>query len=423
MVKIHVVRAGETLWRISNQYKVGIQEIVSANKLDNPNVLVVGQALVIPTPEDAHIVKPGETLWIIARRYGVSINDIVNENKLSNPDLVFTGTTLKIPKPGIEVNGYLTPTGSKGEAILKDTGADLTYVSIFSYAVRADGSLINKNDASVLQAAKEKKVVPLMSITNFAGDMFSKELAHEILSSNEVQEKLLDNIVSIMKEKGFGGLNIDFEYILQTDREAYNNFLRKAAGRMRANGFSISTALAPKYYAGQKGLLYEAHDYPVHGQIADFVVIMTYEWGWSGGPPWAIAPINEVRKVLDYAVTAIPRNKIMMGIPLYAYDWKLPYIKGTTFAEIFTPDEAVRRAARYGAAIQYNELYKSPFYRYKDESGAEHEVWFEDARSYLVKYDTVKEYGLRGASYWELNTGSTQNWPVLLSRFKVKKLL
>jgi spore germination protein len=280
-----------------------------------------------------------------------------------------------------------------------------------------------KNDASVLQVAKEKRVVPLMSITNFADGLFSKELAHSILSSDEVQETLLTNIVGIMKDKGFGGLNIDFEYILQADRELYNSFLRKAADRMRANGYSISTALAPKYSAGQAGLLYEAHDYPVHGQIADFVVIMTYEWGWSGGPPWAIAPINEVRKVLDYAVSAIPRNKIMMGIPLYAYDWKLPYVKGTTIAEVFTPDDAVRRAANVGAEIQYNELYKSPFYRYKDESGADHEVWFEDVRSYQVKYETIKEYGLRGASYWELNLKSTQNWAALLNNFKVRKLI
>ncbi len=422
-MKIHVVRAGETLWRISNLYKISIQEIASANSLDNPNVLVIGQALVIPTVDDVHIVKPGETLWIIARRYGVSLRELINENELTNPDLVFPGTTLRIPKPSIEINGYLTPTDSTGEAILRGTGDDLTYVSIFSYIVRADGSLSTKDDELVLQAAKEKRVVPLMSITNFAGGLFSKELAHEVLSSGEVQETLLTNIVNIMKEKGFGGLNIDFEYILQTDRESYNSFLVKAAERMRANGYSISTALAPKYSAGMTELLYEAHDYPVHGQVADFVVIMTYEWGWSGGPPWAISPINEVRRILDYAVTVIPRNKILMGIPLYAYDWKLPYVKGTTIAEIFTPDEAVTRAAKYGVAIQYNELYKSPFYRYKDERGAEHEVWFEDVRSYQVKYDTIKEYGLRGASYWELNLKSTQNWHALLSRFRVKKLI
>ena len=422
-MKIHVVRTGETLWRISNLYKIGIQEIANANNLDNPNVLVVGQALVIPTPDEIHVIRAGETLWTIARRYNVSLRELISENQIENPDLVYPGTTLRIPKPSIEVNGYLTPTGPMGEAILRGTGDDLTYVSIFSYAVRADGSLSTKNDTSVLQVAKEQRVVPLMSITNFAGGLFSKELAHAVLSDTEVQEKLLTNIVNIMREKDFGGLNIDFEYIPQTDRELYNSFLRKAADRMRANGYSISTALAPKYSAGQAGLLYEAHDYPVHGQVADFVVIMTYEWGWSGGAPWAIAPINEVRKVLDYAVTVIPRNKIMMGIPLYAYDWNLPYVKGTTIAEIFTPDDAVRRAASVGTEIQYNELYKSPFYRYRDASGTEHEVWFEDVRSYKAKYDTIREYGLRGASYWELNLESTQNWPALLSDFRVKKLL
>ena len=102
-------------------------------------------------------------------------------------------------------------------------------------------------------------------------------------------------------------------------------------------GYSVSTALAPKTKADQVGLLYEAHDYPVHGALCDFVVLMTYEWGYAAGPPWAIAPINEVRRVLDYAVTAIPRNKILMGMPTYGRDWKLPFVAGTSIASTISP--------------------------------------------------------------------------------------
>ncbi len=47
----------------------------------------------------------------------------------------------------------------------------------------------------------------------------------------------------------------------------------------------------------------------------------------------AVAPINEVRKVINYAASVIPANKIFMGMPLYGYDWTLPYIPGGEFAE------------------------------------------------------------------------------------------
>ena len=54
---------------------------------------------------------------------------------------------------------------------------------------------------------------------------------------------------------------------------------------------------------------------------------MTYEWGYLFGPPMATAPVNMVRQVLDYGVTTIDPNKILMGIPNYAYDWSLPFIQ------------------------------------------------------------------------------------------------
>jgi len=398
-----------------------MDEIIRANQLSNPNLLIIGQSLVIPTQDDIHIVRPGESLWSIANQYGVSLQALIQENQIQNPSLIYPGQIIRIPKPTIEVNGYLTRTGTSGEQILRYTGEFLTYLSMFSYRIQADGSLIPLNDESVLAMARQMGVVPLMTITNFAERGFSSDLAHALLTSPETQEELLSNILNIMSEKGFEGLNIDFEYVYPDDRELYNQFLARAADAMHSNNYSISTALAPKIRADQPGLLYEAHDYPVHGELADFVILMTYEWGWSGGPPMAIAPINEVRRVLDYAVSVIPRSKILMGIPLYGRDWRLPYTPGTR-ATTITLQEALRRAIRYGAQIEYNTLYQSPYFRYVDEVGVQHEVWFEDARSFQAKYDTIKEYGLRGASYWELNLEAPQNWPVLVSNFRVRKL-
>jgi spore germination protein len=419
---IHVVKRGDTLWNISNLYKVSMKQIIEANQLDNPDLLMIGQALVIPVYDKFHIVRPGETLWSISQHYNVSLNDLIRENRIANPNLIFPGQILRIPRPVIEVNGYLTRTGEVGEQIIKNLAQHLTYVSMFSYKVQADGGLTPIDDVSVVKEALNAGVAPLMTITNFTERRFSSELAHTVLSDTEVQDKLLTNILNTMNEKGFKGLNIDFEYVFPEDRELYNKFLEKAANKMHANSYSISTALAPKVKATQEGLLYEAHDYPAHGRLADFVVLMTYEWGWAGGPPMAIAPINSVRQVLDYAVTAIPRSKILMGVPLYGRDWKLPYVRGTSIAETITLNEAIRRAARYRAQILYNDLYQSPYYRYVDENGIEHEVWFEDARSFQAKYNTVKEYGLRGVSYWELGVPAPQNWYVLEHNFRVRKL-
>src|SRR5690606_33478461 len=101
-----------------------------------------------------------------------------------------------------------------------------------------------------------------------------------VLSSPQIQDKLLDNILRVMEEKGYRGLNVDFENVRQSDREAYNRFLQKAVDRLHPRGFFVSTAVAPKTSSEQKGLLYEAHDYEAQGRIVDFIILMTYEWGY-----------------------------------------------------------------------------------------------------------------------------------------------
>jgi spore germination protein len=182
------------------------------------------------------------------------------------------------------------------------------------------------------------------------------------------------------------------------------------------------TAVAPKLSAAQTGLLYEAHDYPFHGATVDKVILMTYEWGYLSGPPQAVAPLNQVKRVLDYAVSVIPRNKILMGIPNYGYDWVLPYVRGTK-ATTFSNVEAVARALRNKADIKYDAAAQSPYFNYYDSQKRQHIAWFEDARSIVQKLNLVDEYKLAGISYWTIERPFPQNLVVLNSMYNVKKVV
>jgi spore germination protein len=182
----------------------------------------------------------------------------------------------------------------------------------------------------------------------------------------------------------------------------------------------MSTALAPKTSATQQGKWYEAHDYRAHGQIADFVVIMTYEWGYSGGPAMAVSPIDQVRRVLEYALTEMPPNKILMGQNLYGYDWTLPFVQGSV-ARAVSPQQAIELAAANNVPIQYDTKAQAPFFRYTADDGKQHEVWFEDARSIQAKFNLIKELGIRGMSYWKLGLAFPQNWLLIVENFNVVK--
>jgi len=148
------------------------------------------------------------------------------------------------------------------------------------------------------------------------------------------------------------------------------------------------------------------------GAAADKIFVMTYEWGYTYGPPMAVAPINSVRRVLDYAVSEIPAGKIFMGMPNYAYDWILPYKKGETRATLISNEAAAETALQYGAEIKFDEEAQTPYFNYTAD-GNVHEVWFEDARSIFRKLSLVPEYGLHGGLYWNLNRENPQNTAVL----------
>ena len=422
---IHVVKPGDSIYSIGKFYGVSPDKIIADNELEDPGRLVVGQTIVVIPRSARYSADQGETIDTIAEKYGTTPRGLEKMNPGLAGD-VKEGQKLFLPRNPlrqrtIEVNGYAFPNINMD--VLRKTLPYLTYLSIFSYEVRADGSLKPINDEPLIQAARAANVAPMMVITNLAETGgFSSDLARTILTNTQVRETLIRNIISTLQTKNYRGLDIDFEYIYPADRERYNEFLRIIIDRLRRLGFIVTTAVAPKIAADQPGLLYEAHDYPVHGALADHVILMTYEWGYTYGPPRAVAPLNEVRRVINYAVSAIPRRKILMGIPNYGYNWTLPFQTGDA-ATAVTNVGAVELAARENAAISYDPRAQAPYFTYYDDTNREHVVWFEDARSIQAKLRLVEEYNLGGVSYWTIGRYFPQNWLVLSSMFNIRKIL
>ncbi len=320
----------------------------------------------------------------------------------------------------IDVNGYAFPNIS--DEALNNTLPNLTFLSPFSYQVKPDGTLTPIKDTPLVQTARAKGVAPMMVISNIGEDGFSSDIAHEVLNDTQVQQTLLDNVVKTLKSKNYYGLDIDFEYVYPNDREAYNRFLEKVVARLRPLGYSIVSALAPKTSADQQGLLYEAHDYAAHGRLMDHVILMTYEWGYTYGPPMAVAPIDQVRRVLDFAVSVIPSEKILMGMPNYGYDWTLPYKKGTA-ARSLSFVQARELAQKEGATIEFDETAQAPYFNYTDDEGVEHVVWFDNEASIRARLGLIDDYNLGGVSYWTINRYSPESFTVLNEMYNVNKLL
>lgn len=427
-MQIHVVEPGQSIFEIARLYNTTVASIVGANEVANPNQLVVGQTLVIPIIGSYHWVQPGDSLYSIGRSYGISFQTLAEVNRIPLNQPLQIGQRLYIPprsKREAEINAYAEPLGGTVSAALEESARKaaphLTYLAPFSYQIQRDGTLKAPPLNNFPAIARNNNATLMMVVTNLEEGQFSADLGRIILTNEQIQNRLLDNIISTAKQYNFSDIHFDMEFLPQELRENYNNFLRKAKSRLSAEGLLMSTALAPKTSATQAGPWYEAHDYGAHGEIADFVVLMTYEWGYSGGPAMAVSPIGPVRDVIEYALTEMPASKIMMGQNLYGYDWTLPFVPGGEYARAISPQQAIQLAADHNVAISYDTKAQAPHFNYRDNEGKEHEVWFEDARSIQAKFDLVKELGLRGVSYWKLGIPFPQNWLLIEDNFEVVK--
>lgn len=374
---IYIVQSGDTIDRIAGLFGIGVSEISYVNQIPYPYRLAVGQAVLIPT---------GQT----------------EEEKRT-----------------IQTNGYAYPFISNW--VLEQTLPYLSNLLIFSYGFSETGDLIPPavSDDWMLERAEQAGAASVLVLTPLGIDgRFNNNLIHAVVTNDEAKENLIVNLLSTTEEKGFQGVDVDFEYIRAEDRDLFTAFVAELRQRMNLVGRQVSVALAPKTSADQPGLLYEGKDYRGLGEAADEVLLMAYEWGYTYGPAMAVAPLNKVRQVVEYALTEIPAEKINLGIPNYGYDWTLPYVKGESKAVTIGNVEAVQIAINNGVEIGFDDVAQSPFILY-ERDGVQHEVWFEDVRSLQAKYDLIKEYSLRGFGVWQIMRLFRASWFLMTDNFYV----
>ena len=427
-MQIYVVKSGDSIPRIAEAYGVTPALLAADNGLAVGSPLAVGQTLVVRFPRTIHTVSAGETIYSVALAYGTDTVTLYRNNYfLHGLPAVRSGDILVIDYEQEEklgtfgVNGYAYPyiDIERLDAALPY----LTYLTPFTYGISAEGDLLPLGDAELLAAAGHYRTPGLMHLSTLTEEGgFSNDRSSVLLRSEENQERLILAIIQNLRRKNYYGLDVDFEFVYPEERGAYAAFINRLRERLNPLGYPVLVALAPKTSAEQQGLLYEAHDYALLGAAANAVFLMTYEWGYTYGPPMAVAPIPSVRAVLDYAVTEIAREKIFMGIPLYGYDWTLPFQAGASKAESLSPRRAVEIAVQYGAEIRYDETAQAPYFYYTPRSGRQHVVWFEDARSMEAKLRLAAEYGFQGVGFWNLMREMPQLWPLLDSLYSIETL-
>ncbi len=443
-MEIYVVRPGDTVDSIARLTGADLSSMIEVNQLVYPYRLAVGQALLLSSgtekasgdntgdggrimasgSETDSAAEPGDAL-----DSSESPRDASERNAAYRDAFGSNGASLNAPQSNEAAGrapGSASASGSAGGYaypfispwVLAETLPYLTELYVFSYGFTAEGDLIPpaEDDGWMVREALAHGVKPMLTLTPLGADgHFNDHLVSAAVNSQSVQLKLLRGLAGVLAEKGYAGVNIDFEYVAAADRDAFTEFVARAARLLNQFEYEVSVALAPKTSDGQPGLLYEGMDYAGLGEAADWVLLMTYEWGYTYGPPMAVAPINQVRRVVEYARNRIPAEKIRLGVPNYGYDWPFPYVRGTTKAATLGNVEAVQTAILHGAEIRFDETAQSPYFRYW-QYGVQHEAWFEDVRSCAAKFRLAEEYGLSGIGVWQIMQLFRAGWELYAKR-------
>ncbi len=419
-MQIYIVKSGDSLYSIAKMFKISLHILMEINGLEKPNDLVVGQAILILEPEIIHTIQPNETLEYISQKYNTSINKLYRNNpSLSARPFLIPGDDLIIsytnnPTSSILVNGFVYPNISR--ELLTTTLPYLTYISPFTYSFSAYGDLKPLRDDFILRRSMEYNVLPLMTLSPIDDDgKFVSELTEKLLNNNNAQEKLISQILTTIQNKKYSGIILNFEQIPIQSRNLYISLIQNMQKLLNENGYTLYIALDPN------NMVDANQYYTALGEFSNGIIIMTYGIEITQTSSITISSIQKIEDIIKYITSLIPANKVILGIPNHGYGWRtMQNNNNMPQPRIIGNQEAIQIAISQNAAIMFDEKSQYPYFYYYINN-QRFEVWFQDARSAIAKFNLIKKYNLAGISYWTLMKKSHQTWQALNATFEIKQ--
>lgn len=426
IMDIYVVKPGDTVASIAERFKLPYEKIVHDNNIIPEYGIVNGQIIILAYPKQTYIVKPGDTWKSIASDNGISVIQLLKNNPfLLDRTYLNEGEELIIDyerkENPIEVNAFVF--SYINDAILKKTLPYLTYITIAGYRITPFSEIEAPNDAFVINTAKEYGVAPIMLLSTVSEQgKGSFGITNKILNDQALQTQLINNILALLREHEFYGINFGFINIIPSDLQNYINFIVRSKEILAKEGYQVQVSLVPKTFGFTEDETLDNTYFQQVGQVADRVILMSYTWASSYIPNFELTTIPFLRRYVQYAITQIPPEKISLGYTRIAYDWELPYVEGESDVTAIANSQALALASQFGMDLGFDEEQVTPYFRYYVD-GIQHFVWFKDARTLDAILDIITEYNLVGISIWNTMDFTPQLWVTINSQYHVVKVL
>lgn len=423
---IHVVKKGETLSSIADLYGKSVERLILENGITDPDKLAIGETLVIVYPQIEYTIQDGDTLESIARNHNTSIMELLRNNPyLSDRPYIYPGEVIVISYEDtrirtISTNGFVYPYVNMN--VLRKTLPFLTYLTVYTYFYTNQGEIININDTEIIQLTRTYGVAPIMMLTGYSSNQTEEiETTDSIIINEDIQDRFINNLVTLLKNKGYYGVDFKTPYIKPVSRPYYVEFVNKLSSRLREAGFVTFISITMSVFELLSNIKYEGLQYNILGQSVDKIILITYEFGSSFGTSPAVVAYETINNIIEYATNLVPSQKLVIGLSTIGYIWRLPNVDGVTRGRSMSYDSVIAFAKEVGAEILYDEVTKASYFQYISEY--EYIVRFRDARGVEVVLNLVLAHNLYGIAIWNCMFFYNQIWLIANSQYKIEKIL
>jgi spore germination protein len=350
--------------------------------------------------------------------YDFTVRAVDGEGNKStySPTTAVTPTSLRqsrtVEKIPFEVAAWLPPgfEDPDVQSSFERSVGTLTRLNAFWYNFSPEGVLEPKGgarDPEVVARAHQNGMLVIPSITNnFDGDRVTS-----FLTNPEKQTAFIASVVAELTTYDYDGIDLDFENVHATDREAFTAFLIRLSGEVRKAGKVIELTAQPKKSDGDNWDGPGAIDLDALRDHFDRFKPMTYDHATQDGTPGAIAPLPWITEVLNYWKTKVPPEKILAGLPFYGYDWSLATDDDTGIVW----DGVQKIKEKFDTTDGVDLVAGEPYLNYSDENGPRI-VYYQDAQSVKKKVETIQAAGVGGVAIWLLGSEDPGNFNAIRSK-------
>ncbi|HEY9061839.1 MAG TPA: glycosyl hydrolase family 18 protein [Pseudobacteroides sp.] len=304
---------------------------------------------------------------------------------------------------GYTVKNYSTDVSSYNS--LSANAAVINEIATATFSIDGIGNLIGAAPMDQMNYANNNGIRTKLMVSN----NFDVNIARQLLDSPVNRQTLKNNILNLLKLYNYTGVDIDIENIPAACRNNFTAFMSEIYSTLKPLGYGVSVAVQPKTYDSPNATWNYAFDYKALAQYADFLMIMAYDEHYAGGTPGAVASINWVTNVIDYALSIVPKEKIILGLAAYGYDW------GGTATKSYSINGCYNIANQYGAVIKFDNTTKSKYFTYT-ANGEARTVWFEDGETIAYKLDLAIARDIKGIGIWRLGLENSNYWTTIKSK-------